>query len=100
MRASDGMFTLKIKGAKRLHKKIKSPKLRVVVKDDAVPFIKDRKSVFAKFVKDCDPDLRPFDECLIVDSEDNLIGAGRCVLNRSEMLSFNYGMAAKTREYL
>jgi 7-cyano-7-deazaguanine tRNA-ribosyltransferase len=63
-----------------------------------VPFIKEGKSVFAKFVVDCDPNLRPFDECLIVDEKDNLLAAGRTLLNRDEMISFEYGMAVKTRE--
>jgi 7-cyano-7-deazaguanine tRNA-ribosyltransferase len=98
MRASDGMFTLKTDGAKLLHKSFKYPKLRVIVNDDAAPFIKDGKSVFARFVKDCDPDLRPLDECLIVDKKDNLLAIGRCILNRFEMLSFNYGIAVKSRE--
>jgi len=98
MRANDGLFTLKIQGAKILHKNIRKPSLRVFLKDDAIPFVKDGKSVFSKFVKDCDPNLRPFDECLIVDEKDNLIASGRCLLNREEMLSFNYGMAVKNRE--
>lgn len=100
MRAPDGMFTLKIEGARILHKFFKYPKLRVIVDNDAVPFVKEGKSVFAKFVRDCDPELRPFDECLIVDNMDNLIGNGRCLLNRLEMLSFNYGIAVKTREHV
>jgi 7-cyano-7-deazaguanine tRNA-ribosyltransferase len=98
MRASDGMFTLKIGGACFLHDFFKYPKLRVVVREDAVPFIKEGKSVFAKFVEDCDSALIPLDECLIVDEKDNLLAVGRCLLNKSEMLSFNYGMAVKTRE--
>ena len=98
MRAHDGMFTLKANGAKLLHKKFKSPYMRVIVKNDAVDFIKEGKSVFAKFVEDCDPELRPLDECLIVDKKDNLLAVGRCILNRLEMLSFDYGMAVKTRE--
>ena len=98
MRAHDGMFTLKADGAKILHEKIKSPLLRVVVKNDAVDFVKEGKSVFAKFVEDCDPALRPLDECLIVDKKDNLLAVGRCILNRMEMLSFEYGMAVKNRE--
>jgi 7-cyano-7-deazaguanine tRNA-ribosyltransferase len=97
MRASDGLFTLKMDGAKLLHKSFKYPNLRVTVHSDAVPFIKDGKSVFAKFVKDCDPELRPFDECLIVDEKDNLLAVGRCLLNRIEMLSFEVGVATKTR---
>ncbi len=98
MRASDGLFTLKINGAQLLHNYFNHPKLRVTVENDAVSFIKEGKSVFAKFVQDCDPDILPLDECLIVDEKDNLLSVGRCLLNRSEMLSFNYGMAVKTRE--
>jgi len=98
MRASDGMFTLKKDGAIFLHKSFKYPKLRVTVDKDAVPFITEGKSVFAKFVKDCDSDLRPFDECLIVDEKDKLLAIGRCILNRDEMLAFQYGVAAKTRD--
>ncbi len=100
MRASDGMFTLKIDGAILLHKFFKYPKLRVVIDEDAIPFIKNGKSVFSKFVKDCDCNLRPLDECLIVDEKDNLLAVGRCLLNKLEMLSFNYGMAAKTRKHI
>jgi 7-cyano-7-deazaguanine tRNA-ribosyltransferase len=99
MRASDGMFSLKLEGGKILHKHFKSPNLRVIVEDDAIPFIKDGKSVFAKFVKDCDPDLRPYDECLIVSEKDTLLATGRCILNRLEMLSFEYGVAVKTKNH-
>jgi 7-cyano-7-deazaguanine tRNA-ribosyltransferase len=98
MRAEDGFFTLKIDGAQLLRRFLKYPKLRVIVKKDAVPFIKEGKSAFAKFVVDCDPNLRPFDECLIVDEKDNLLAVGRTLLNRDEMISFEYGMAVKTRE--
>ena len=98
MRAEDGLFTLKIDGAQLLRRFFKYPKLRVIVKEDAVPFIKEGKSAFAKFVVDCDPNLRPFDECLIVDEKDDLLAVGRTLLNRDEMLSFEYGMAVKTRE--
>ncbi|MCK4365049.1 MAG: tRNA guanosine(15) transglycosylase TgtA [Thermoplasmatales archaeon] len=99
MRANDGMFTLKMDGARLLHKHFKYPKLRVIVEKDAVPFVKDGKSVFAKFVKDCDSELRPYDECLIVNEKDNLLAVGRCLLNKFEMYSFNYGMAVKIREH-
>jgi len=100
MRASDGLFTLKIDGGRVLHNFFKYPKLRVVVNSDAVSFVKEGKSVFAKFVKDCDPDLRPFDECLIVDEQDNLLAVGRTLLNREEMLSFQNGVVVKTREHI
>jgi 7-cyano-7-deazaguanine tRNA-ribosyltransferase len=98
MRASDGMFTLKIDGAKRLHKGFSSPKLRVVVDDDSVQFNKEGKNVFAKFVLECDEELRPMDEALVVDKNDELIAIGRALMNREEMLSFDIGVAVKVRE--
>jgi len=98
MRAHDGLFTLKKEGGQRLHDRFPSPQLRVIVHDDAVPFVKEGKSVFAKFVLECDPNLLPYDECLIVDSQDTFLTVGRCVLNRQEMLAFSTGIAAKTRE--
>jgi 7-cyano-7-deazaguanine tRNA-ribosyltransferase len=98
MRAEDGLFTLKLHGGHRLHMGLKYPLLRVVITDDAMPFVKEGKSVFAKFVTDCDPDLRPFDECLIVNQNDTLLAVGRTLLNRVEMLAFHHGMAVKTRE--
>lgn len=98
MRAHDGLFTLKTAGGRLLHKSLEYPKLRVIVKEDCVPFVKEGKSVFAKFVNDCDSELRPLDECLVVDEKDQLLAVGRTLLNRIEMLSFSRGMAVKVRE--
>ncbi|OYT58049.1 tRNA-guanine(15) transglycosylase, partial [Euryarchaeota archaeon ex4484_162] len=88
MRASDGLFTLKRHGAYLLHNFFRYPRLRVVIKEEAASFVEEGKNVFARFVVECDPELRPFDECLIVDENDKLLGAGRTLLNRDEMLSF------------
>ncbi|MEM2935301.1 MAG: tRNA guanosine(15) transglycosylase TgtA [Candidatus Thermoplasmatota archaeon] len=98
MRASDGFFTLKKEGAKILHNFFNQPKMRVYVADDAVPFIKDGKNVFAKFVLDACKELRPYDETLIVSENDELIAVGQCVLNREEMIDFERGIAVITRE--
>lgn len=98
LRAEDGLFTLKLAGGRCLHGYFKFPSLRVVIDDDAVPFVKDGKSVFAKFVKDCDPALRPFDECIIVDKKDQFIAIGRTLLNPTEMRAFHHGVSVKTRE--
>jgi len=98
MRAEDGLFTLKRAGGSRLLRRFKCPRLRVMILDDAVPFVREGKSVFPQFVKDCDPALRPYDECLIVDKKDALIAIGRVLLNRTEMQTFRHGVAVKTRE--
>ena len=98
MRAQDGLFTLKLDGAKILHAHYAFPRFRVTVRGDVSRFIREGKNVFSKFVVECDPNLRPFDECLIVSDDDTLLGVGRCLLNREEMLSFGCGIAVKTRE--
>lgn len=98
LRAHDGLFTLKIEGAKILHEYYAPPRFRVVVDKNVSDFIREGRNVFAKFVLDCDPNLRPFDECIVVDEEDGLLAVGRCLLNREEMLSFDYGIAVKVRE--
>jgi 7-cyano-7-deazaguanine tRNA-ribosyltransferase len=100
MRASDGLFTLKIEGAKRLHKGFGKPALRVMVEDDSIEFNREGKNVFAKFVLDCDDELRPGDEVLVVDKKDELVAIGRASMNREEMLAFNIGIAVKVREGL
>jgi 7-cyano-7-deazaguanine tRNA-ribosyltransferase len=98
MRASDGIFSLKEEGARRLHKGFKSPNLRVVVEDDSVEFNRDGKNVFAKFVVECDDELRPMDEALVVNKNDELVAYGRALMNREEMLAFNIGIAVKIRD--
>ena len=98
MRAHDGMFTLKLAGARRLHDAWKAPRMRVVVNEDAVPFVSVGKSAFAKFVTDMDAELRPGDECLVVGPGDELLGVGQTHMNRREALTFRKGAAAKVRE--
>jgi 7-cyano-7-deazaguanine tRNA-ribosyltransferase len=98
MRAADGMFTLKEEGARRLRLGFEPPTLRVVVTDESVPFNREGKNVFARFVLDCDEDIRPMDEVLVVDKNDSLIAIGRTLMNREEMLSFEMGVAVKVRQ--
>ncbi len=98
LRAGDGLWTLKEAGARLLHAALPTPANRVVVAADSVPFNREGKSVFAQFVLDCDPALRPGDECLVVDEADQLVAVGRALLNREEMLDFQSGVAVKVRE--
>jgi len=92
------MYTLKSAGARRLHTAWESPRLRVIVDEDAAPFARDGKSQFAQFMVDADPDIRPGDEVLVVDQTDELLAVGRALLNRREMLSFQKGVAVKVRK--
>ena len=72
--------------------------MRVVVKDDAVPFNREGKNVFCQFVKECDPALRPMEEVMVVDKDDTLIAIGRTLMTADEMFAFKKGIAVKVRE--
>jgi len=98
LRAEDGLFTLKAAGARRLHRAFDAPRLRVIVESDSVPFHRDGKNVFAKFVRDADPAIRPRDEVLVVSPEDELVSVAQAFMNRREMLAFKRGVAAYVRE--
>ena len=98
LRAEDGWFTLKAAGARRLWKAFSIPKLRVVVDPDAVPFVRQGKNVFAKFVREADPEIRPGDEALVVSPDDELCAVAQVAMNRREMLAFKRGVAARVRE--
>ncbi len=98
LRAEDGYFSLKAAGARRLQAAFSAPRLRVVVDADAIPFHREGRNVFAKFVKDADPDLRPGDEALVVSPDDELCAVARAAMNRREMLAFRRGVAAYVRE--
>ncbi len=100
LRATDGLFSLKLAGAKRLLRKFTSPKLRVIVEDDSAKFNAEGKNVFSRFVKDADPALRPGDEAIIVNEKDELAAVGKLLLNRREMKSFKTGIAVKVRDGL
>ncbi len=98
MRAPDGLFTLRPAGAKKLQKKFPSPRMRVIVNADSAEFNKEGKNVFGGFVLDCDPELIPMDEVLVVNEADELIAIGRTVLVRNEMLAVKKGLVVKVRE--
>ena len=98
VRANDGRFTLGYPGAKRLHEFLKKPENRVVVMEEAVPFIADGKNAMAKHVISADENILAEDEVFVVDESDNLIATGMAVLAGCEMLGFNFGTAVKVRQ--
>ena len=98
MRASDSFLILSKEGAKRLHNAMPYPQNRVVVNEDSEPFALEGKSVFCKFVTDCDDSLRSNDEVLIVNEEDKLLAYGKTLLGACEIKEFMTGQAVKTRK--
>ena len=97
MRASDSFLILSKLGAKRLAQ-MDGMRNKVMIDNSVESFARDGKSVFAKFIKYCDDNIRSNDEVLIVNEEGELLAFGKALLNYSEMLDFNTGQAIKTRK--
>ncbi|AGF96836.1 PUA domain-containing protein [Methanosarcina mazei] len=96
-RAKDGFFTLSIEGASVIHKLLSGKKLRVVVSDDAAPFVEAGKTAFAKHVIDIDPELRAGEEVLITDKNDRLLATGQLLLSPAEIRDLDSGTAVDVR---
>ena len=97
VRAKDGMLTLSIAGAQVVHNVLPSPSYRVVVCDDAVPFVSKGKTVFAKHIISLDKELRAGEEVLVVDASDKLLATGQLLLSPDEALSIGRGPAVDVR---
>jgi predicted RNA-binding protein (TIGR00451 family) len=97
VRAQDGMLTLGITGARNLHEFARFPGYRVVVNNEAAPFVAKGKNAFARHVQSVDPDIRDGQEVLVVDENDKLLATGKAVLCSGEMLAFKKGMAVEVR---
>jgi 7-cyano-7-deazaguanine tRNA-ribosyltransferase len=96
-RPNDALFTLTIFGAKKLVKGFPDFKYKVQVADHVVEFVEEGGNLFAKHVVEAHPDVRPGQELVVVDRDDEVIAVGRALLNREEMLSFETGVAIKIR---
>ncbi|NHJ14446.1 MAG: tRNA guanosine(15) transglycosylase TgtA [Candidatus Thorarchaeota archaeon] len=70
---------------------------KVGLDSDAAEFVEMGKSALAKFVVKASASLLAGEEVLLMNPEDQLIGVGRAVLNGTEMLAFDRGVAVATR---
>ncbi len=98
IRASDGFFVPTLKGAAKLLKVLPPLKCRVVVGKEAASFVAQGRTVFCRHVVNADPEIKPGDEVLVVDTEGILVGVGKAIVNGIEMLSKKAGKAVKVRK--
>ena len=96
VRAEDGLLSLTIAGAERLSPFL-GERYKVVVSEEAAPFVAEGRSAFAKHVLRADPGIRPGDEVLVVAPDGSLLAVGRAVLSGREMVIFKRGVAVKIR---
>lgn len=108
----DGRFTLGLEGGRRLAEALSAPRCRVSVGTESVPFVREGKNAFSKFVRRVDPDTRRGDEVLVCLDDDSggdgddettvepraLLAVGRAELAAGAMLDFETGMAVKVRD--
>ncbi len=97
LRPTDGFFTLTIAGAERLVSKVEDLGLTVTVTDEVAEFIAQGRNAFAKHVVEAGDGVRPGDEVVVLDPRKRVLGVGRALLNREEMLAFRVGVAVKVR---
>ncbi len=96
LRPEDGVLVLTLAGAERLLE-LPPPRCRVVVDSEVDAFVREGRSVYAKFVRGCDPEIRPGSEVVVVNQEDELLATGRALLSAEEMEQMKSGVAVKTR---
>lgn len=96
-RPSDGAVTLTVPAAQRLVNALPDLGYTVTVEDDVAEFIRQGRNVFAKHVASAGEKIRPGDETIVLDSSRRVLGLGKALLNRAEMLSFKTGVAVKVR---
>ena len=98
LRPNNGFFTLTLNSAKKIINKVPPPKLRTIVLNDISEFIKKGRNVFCKHVVEIDDNLRPLDETIVVNQNDELLAIGKLKLPVSYIKSFSSGIAIKIRK--
>jgi len=97
LRPKDGYLALTPHGALMLLRKVKDPPNLVLVRNEVADFIKAGGDVFAKHVVRSDENLRPAEEVIVVDENQQLLAVGRAILSGVDMKHFKRGIAVRTR---
>lgn len=97
LRPTDGLFSLSIKGAKRIAENAGSAKCFVTVQNNVSRFIAEGGDVFAAHIVKADDEIRSKDEVIVIDEGGRVLAVGRSVLSSEEIKSFKVGVAVKVR---
>ena len=114
-RLPDGALSLTLAGAKKLHElnpkppstfqqgtilsELNHPGLpRVLLMDDAIPFVGKGRNVIHGFVLGADPHLIVGQPCLVVSAKGELIAHGVANATADDMAFFDKGIAVKVRD--
>jgi predicted RNA-binding protein (TIGR00451 family) len=97
LRPTDGLFSLSIKGAKRIAENAESAKCFVTIQNGVSEFIAEGGDAFAVHIIKADDEIRSKGEVIVVDEAGKVLAVGRAVLSSGEMKSFKVGVAVKVR---
>ena len=95
-RARDGFFTLSIEGASIIHRLLPGKKLRVIILEEAVPFVERGKTAVHRRRR-TGFQLRAGEEVLLTDQADRLLATGQLLLSPAEILALDSGAAVDVR---
>ncbi|OYT37691.1 MAG: pseudouridine synthase, partial [Desulfurococcales archaeon ex4484_58] len=99
LRAGDHRFILHILSGRRLNEILPHPYMRVYINPNYSEFIKRGGNVFTKHVVLSDPDIRPGDEVLVLDSSTKeLLAVGKAVKPGWSIPYHSWGEAVRVRE--
>ena len=98
LKPTNGFFTLTLHSARKILKRTIPPKLRAVVLTEISDFIKEGRNVFCKHVVDIDTNLRPMDEVIVVNQDDELLAIGRLKIPAHQVKHFKSGIAINIRK--
>ncbi|MGP6220934.1 tRNA guanosine(15) transglycosylase TgtA [Caldiplasma sukawensis] len=98
LRAMDGFLALTMDGGKLLLKM--KNKNRIIVTEESALFNSRGKSVYFKFIVDCDEDIISGNDVLIVKENDELVAVGRSTCSGREMKMMKSGVAAQITHHL
>ncbi|NVM18240.1 MAG: pseudouridine synthase [Candidatus Lokiarchaeota archaeon] len=98
LRPTNGFFTLSLFSAEKIIKNIPPPKLRAIVMNEISDFIRLGRNVFCKHVIEIDDNLRPSDEIIVVNQENEILAIGKLMIPVPYVRSFKTGVAIKVRK--
>ncbi len=85
IRYEDGAFIPTIRGAEIIAEKTEAPKNRIVLNEEGVRRLKEDKTPLTINAVDWDPELRPYQEVILVDENDGVVGTGKSMVTAREM---------------
>lgn len=98
LKPTTGLFTLSFLAAEHIINRTTVPKLRAVVLSEISEFIKKGRNVFCKHITAIDENLRPMDEVIVVNQEEEVLAIGRVNVPIPYIKTFTRGVGVDVRK--